>query len=172
MSWDLLRRYVSGVFYVQSIVLTIGLIVLLLFGCDSSSNSTTNAAPISLLAIKGGWDFADQGGMTNIVVGIFPDESDATGNTGSADIGWHQGTISFSCTGNGWSYSDGVLAGTYNKYSQDLTDSSITDTQNDLPIQITFILDENNRLSFSCSGDGPLDGKSFLNGEKIPWTWK
>nr|WP_321263060.1 hypothetical protein [uncultured Sphaerochaeta sp.] len=153
----------------KSIVLSIGLIVLLfLFGCDPSSNTPTNAAPTSLLAIKGGWDFADQGGMTNIAVGIFPDESDATGNTGSADIDWHQGTLSFSCTGNGGSYSEGVLVGTYNKYSQDLTDSSITDTQDDLTIQITFSLNDNNRLSFSCSGDGPLDGKSFLNGEKIP----
>nr|WP_319474451.1 hypothetical protein [uncultured Sphaerochaeta sp.] len=143
------------------------LALLLVFGCDPSSNSTTNA-PVSLLAIKGGWDFADQGGMTNIAVGIFPDESDTTGNTGSADIDWHQGNLSFSCNGNGGSYSEGVLAGTYNKYSQDLTDSSITDTQSDLPIQITFTLDENNKLSFTCSGDGPLDGKSFLNGEKIP----
>ncbi|MDC7229807.1 MAG: hypothetical protein PQJ48_05825 [Sphaerochaetaceae bacterium] len=143
------------------------LALLLVFGCDPSSNATTNA-PASLLVIKGGWDFADQGEMTNIAVGIFPDESDATGNTGSADIDWHQGTLSFSCTGNGGSYSEGVLTGTYDKYSQDLVDTSITDTQTDFSIQITFSLDENNRLSFSCSGDGPLHGKSFLNGEKIP----
>jgi hypothetical protein len=94
----------------KSIVLSIGLIVgLLLFGCDPSSNATTNDAA-SLLAIKGGWDFADQGGMTNITVGIFPDESDATRNTGSADIDWHQDTLSFSCTGNGGSYSERFLS--------------------------------------------------------------
>ncbi len=151
-------------------LIIIGLLLIMLFiACDPTTTGpgdTAGSAPTSLETIKGGWDFADQGGMTNIAVGIFP--SDASGTSGSADIDWQQDAIAFSCTGNGGSYTDGVLSGTYDKYQEDVNDSSINDTVTDLTIQITFTLTDENVLTFSCTGEGPLAGKTFANGTHIP----
>jgi hypothetical protein len=105
--------------------------------------------------LEGTWNFPDQGGYTAITAFIL---TDATG----ADIGWEDGTYSYWCWGDG-TYQDGVLTGTYD-YNAD--DSSIdnNDTSGlDLTITISFTLD-NNKLSMTCIGTGPLNGKTFTQG--------
>jgi hypothetical protein len=80
-----------------------------------------------------------------------------------ADIGWTDGNYSCWCYGDG-SYADSVLTGTYSYNREDSSEANLDTSGLDLSIQITFTLDENNRLSFSCSGDGLLDEKTFTGG--------
>jgi hypothetical protein len=130
------------------------LMVIFLPGCDDSSTT-----PLLLQSLEGTWLFPDQVGYTEISTFVAPD--DAT--TGMADIGWTDGNYSYWCYGDG-PYADSVLTRTYSYNRDDSSEANLDTSGLVLSIQITFTLDENNRLSFSCSGDGPLDGKTFTGG--------
>ena len=145
LEFSMIRRIAVGI---------VLLVVIFLTGCDDSSTT-----PLSLLSLEGTWLLPDQGGKSEISVFVMP--SDET--SGAADIGWTDGDYSYWCWGDG-SYADGVLTGTYDYNMDDSSEANLDTSGLDLSIQITFTLDANNRLSFSCSGDGPLNGKSFTGG--------
>lgn len=145
LEFSMIRRIAVGI---------VLLMVIFLPGCDDSS-----ATPLLFQSLEGTWLFPDQAGYTEISTFVAPD--DAT--TGMADIGWTDGTYSYWCYGDG-SYADSVLTGTYSYNRDDSSEANLDTSGLDLSIQITFTLDANNRLNFSCSGDGPLDGKTFTGG--------
>ncbi|MGE4452980.1 MAG: hypothetical protein AB7D92_00470 [Sphaerochaeta sp.] len=140
----------------RRIILLVVLAPILVFiGCEDTSLPNV----LSLSSLEGTWAFPDQGGYTDITVFVMPD--DAT--SAAADIGWTDGTCSYWTWGSG-SYSNGVITGTYDFNCDDSSEDNLDTSGLELSIQITFTLDENNRLSFTCSGSGPLNGKSFANG--------
>lgn len=149
LEFSMVRRIAVGI---------VLLVVIILVGCEDSTTTITTTA-LSFQSLEGTWLFPDQAGYTEISAFVAPD--DAT--TGMADIGWTDGTYSYWCYGDG-SYADSVLTGTYSYNREDSSEANLDTSGLDLSIQITFTLDENNSLSFSCSGDGPLDGKTFSNG--------
>jgi len=125
-----------------SLLYIVLILVLLVMGCDDSID-------FSVTDIEGSWDFPDQGGYTEIDVFVL------TGGDG-ADIAFTYGSDSYFCYGGG-TYEDGVLTGTY--------DSNLNDNAYSVEDQIiiTYSLDDG-KLSFSCTGEGPLHGKSFTQG--------
>jgi hypothetical protein len=130
------------------LALLISVLLVVLAGCDE-------AASFSVTDIEGTWHFPDQGGYTEITAYVLPD---ATG----ADIGWKEGTYSYWCWGDG-TYANGVISGTYDYNLEDSSPEDNDDSGLDLPITITFTLN-NGKLSISCSGSGPLNGKTFTQG--------
>ena len=130
--------------------LLIGILLLfVLISCDEGNTAIS--------AFEGTWLFPDQGGYSDISVYV-----SNTGNDGIADIGFTTGTYSYWCYGGG-TYSGTVLVGTYD-YNMD--DSSVADADasgSGYSISITYSI-SGGKLSISCSGTGPLDGKSFSNG--------
>jgi hypothetical protein len=134
----------------KKLLMLIGiLLVCLLISCDEGNTA--------IAAFEGTWLFPDQGGYSDISVYV-----DNDGNNGIADIGFTTSTYSYWCYGGG-TYSGTVLVGTYD-YNMD--DSSIADADasgSDYSISITYSI-SGGKLSISCSGTGPLNGKSFSNG--------
>ena len=124
----------------------------LVVGCDEGTS-------FSVTDIEGTWNFPDQGGYTEITAYVLPD---ATG----ADIGWEDDTYSYWCYGGGM-YSNGVITGTYDYNCEDSSPADNDSSGSDLSVTITFNI-TNNRLSISCTGTGPLQGKSFTQGVKQP----
>lgn len=120
----------------------------LVVGCDEGTS-------FSVTDIEGTWNFPDQGGYTEITAYVL---TDATG----ADIGWEEGTYSYWCWGDG-TYTNGVITGTYDYNRVDSSPADDDASGLNLPITITFTL-ENSKLSISCSGSGPLNGKTFTQG--------
>ena len=130
------------------VIVAIITLLALVVGCEEGTS-------FSVTDIEGTWNFPDQGGYTEITVYVLPD---ATG----ADIGWEEGTYSYWCWGDG-TYADGVISGTYDYNREDSSPADDDASGLDLPITITFTL-ENSKLSISCSGSGPLNGKTFTQG--------
>ncbi len=138
----------------KRIVLLLVIVVLFAFfiGCEQEPS-------FSIADLAGTWNFPDQGGYTGITAYVLPD---ATG----ADIGWEDGSYSYWCYGGG-TYSDGVITGTYDYNCEDSSPADNDGSGSDLALTITFNI-TNNRLSISCTGTGPLQGKSFTQGVKQP----
>jgi hypothetical protein len=130
------------------LALFISVLLVVLAGCDEATS-------FSVTDIEGTWNFPDQSGYTEITAYVLPD---ATG----ADIGWKVGTYSYWCWGDG-TYANGVISGTYDYNLEDSSPEDNDDSGLDLPITITFTLN-NGKLSISCSGSGPLNGKTFTQG--------
>jgi len=125
------------------------LLVWVLISCDENS--------VSIADLEGTWTFPDQGGYTDITVYVAN-----TGNDGIADIGFTTGTYSYWCYGGG-TYSGLALVGTYDYNMDDSSPADADASGSDYSISITYSM-SGGKLSISCSGSGPLNGKSFSNG--------
>ncbi len=134
---------------VALILLLVGLLVCVLISCDDFG--------VAIDAFEGTWNFPDQGGYSDITVYV-----DNDGNTGIADIGFTSGDDYYYCYGSG-TYSGTVLVGSYDYNSTNNATSTTTFIDSDDSISITYSI-SGGKLSISCSGTGPLNGKSFSNG--------
>ncbi|WP_320127651.1 hypothetical protein [uncultured Sphaerochaeta sp.] len=127
-----------------SITLFATLILLLFASCDQNTG-------LSYDDILGEWDFpagiGDQDG---------PHISVMTGPL--LDISWYDGNDSYFCYGDG-NYLEGIFTGTYG-YNISYADPVSSTSGSDQTITVIFSL-TNNKLKAVCSGQGPLNGKTF-----------